>query len=100
LRVIERECLEKNYIIAQGIPIIKRMVPETRMTTSESVSRMIDDLPPDLRQEAIHYIEELARRKKKPATKKFSLTWAGGLSNLKNSTTSVELQHKAREWRD
>jgi len=34
------------------------------MTPSESVHRMIDDLPADLRQEAIHYIEELARRKK------------------------------------
>jgi hypothetical protein len=70
------------------------------MTSSESVHRMIDDLPPDLREEAIHYIEELARRKKKPAARKFSLAWAGGLSHLKSSTTSVELQHKAREWRD
>ena len=70
------------------------------MTTSESVHRMIDELPADLRLEAIHYIEELARRKKKPAVKKFNLEWAGGLSHLKSSTTSVELQHKAREWRD
>jgi hypothetical protein len=61
---------------------------------------MIDDLPPDLRSEAIHYIEELAKRKKKPGKKKFRLTWAGGLSHLKKSTTSVELQHAAREWRD
>lgn len=61
---------------------------------------MIDDLPPDLRQEAIHYIEELARRSKKPVKRKFNLTWARGLSHLKDSTTSVELQHAAREWRD
>jgi hypothetical protein len=70
------------------------------MTSAETVHRMIDELPPELRQEAVHYIEELARRKKKPIKKKFSLTWAGGLAHLKNSTTSVELQHKAREWRD
>jgi len=70
------------------------------MTTSKSVYRLIDELPPDLREEAIHYIEELARRKKKPEARKFGLTWAGGLSHLKSSTTSVELQHKAREWRD
>jgi len=44
---------------------------------------MIDNLPSDLRQEAIHYIEELARRKRKPAAKKFSLTWAGGSPTLK-----------------
>lgn len=61
---------------------------------------MIDDLPPDLRLEAIHYIEELAKRKKVAKKKKFSLSWAGGLSHLKNSTTSVELQHAASRWRD
>lgn len=70
------------------------------MTTSETVYRMIDELTPDLRQDAIRYIEELVRRKRKPCTKKFSLTWAGGLSHLKSSTTSVELQHKAQDWRD
>lgn len=70
------------------------------MTNSETVHRMIDALPADHRQEAMHYIEELARRKKKPAAKKFSLMWAGGLSNLKSSTTFVELQHTDHEWRD
>ena len=70
------------------------------MTSSESVSRMIDDLPPDLRREAIQYIEELARRRARAKNKKtISLSWAGGLSSLKDSTTSVELQHKALEWR-
>ncbi len=39
-------------------------------------------------------------RRKKTVEKKFNLTWAGGLSHLKTSITSVELQHKAREWRD
>jgi len=70
------------------------------MTPSETVHQMIDELPADLRQEAIHYIEELRPPEEKPAAKKFSLSWAGGLSHLKSSTTSGELQHKAREWRD
>jgi len=70
------------------------------MTSAETVHRMIDELPPELRQEAVHYIEELARRKKKSPGKKFSLSWAGGLAHIKGSTTSVELQHSAREWRD
>jgi len=55
------------------------------MTSAETVHRMIDDLPPDLRNKAIHYIEELAKRKKKPLKKKFRLTWAGGLSHLKKA---------------
>jgi hypothetical protein len=70
------------------------------MTSAKTVHRMIEELPPDLRQEAIQYIEELARRSKKPVKRKFGLAWAGGLSHLKESTTSVELQHAAREWRD
>lgn len=70
------------------------------MTSSETVYRMINDLPPDLRREAIHYIEELARRKNPAKKKKFSLSWAGGLAHLKDSTTSVELQHAASHWRD
>jgi hypothetical protein len=70
------------------------------MTSIKTVHRMIDELPPDLRNEAIHYIEDLVKKKKKPAAKKFSLSWAGGLAHLKNSTTSVELQHAACEWRD
>jgi hypothetical protein len=61
---------------------------------------MIEDLPPDLRQEAIHFIEELAKKKGKGTQKKFSLSWAGGLAHLKGSTTLPELQHAAREWRD
>jgi hypothetical protein len=41
---------------------------------------MIEDLPPDLRQEAIHFIEELAKKRQKAVHKKFSLSWAGGMS--------------------
>ncbi len=61
---------------------------------------MIEDLPPDLRNEAIQYIEELARRKKNTRKKKFRLGWAGGLSHLRKTITSVELQHEASKWRD
>jgi hypothetical protein len=31
--------------------------------------------------------------------KKFTLDWTGGLSSLKKDYSSVELQHKAMEWR-
>ena len=70
------------------------------MTFAEKVYRMIGDLPPDLRQQAIRFIEELAKKKRQAVRKKFSLSWAGGLAQLKGSTTSVELQHAAWEWRN
>lgn len=50
------------------------------MASTDSVHRMIEDLPPDLRQEAIHFIEELAKKRQKAVHKKFSLSWAGGMS--------------------
>ncbi|RPI36132.1 MAG: DUF2281 domain-containing protein [Methanoregulaceae archaeon] len=68
------------------------------MSSSDgSVEEKIRMLPPDLRQEAIHY--ELAKRKKKPQKKKFRRGWAGGLSHIDKSVTSVELQHEASKWR-
>jgi len=71
------------------------------MTSSAgSVEEKIRMLPPDLREEAIHFIEELAKRKKQPRKKKFRLGWAGGLSHIDKSVTSVELQHEASKWRD
>jgi len=35
----------------------------------------------------------------KPQTKAFIFDWEGGLSNLSDKFSSVELQHKALEWR-
>ncbi len=70
------------------------------MTSADTVHRMLDELPPHLQREAITYIEELAKWKKKHGKKKFRLNWAGGLAHLKDQTTSVELQHAANDWRD
>ncbi|MGD0079580.1 MAG: DUF2281 domain-containing protein [Methanoregula sp.] len=68
-------------------------------SSTGSVEEKIRMLPPDLREEAIHFIEELAKRKKQPRKKKFRLGWAGGLSHIDKSITSVELQHEASKWR-
>lgn len=69
-------------------------------SSAGSVEEKIRMLPPDLREEAIHFIEELAKRKKQPRKKKFRLGWAGSLSSIDKSVTSVELQHEASKWRD
>ena len=68
-------------------------------SSTGSVEEKIRMLPPDLREEAIHYIDELAKRKKNSGKKKFHLGWAGGLSHINKSITSVELQHEASKWR-
>ena len=47
------------------------------------------------------YIEFLKakRKKRSKGSAGFKFEWEGGLKELKNEYTSVELQHKASEWR-
>lgn len=60
----------------------------------------MEELPTDLKKEVLDYIEFLLQKYNKRKNKeKFRFDWEGGLSELKDKFTSVELQHKAREWR-
>jgi len=61
----------------------------------------IQRLPEDLRREVLDYIEFLLKKYKgkKIKTRKFKFDWEGGLSEIREKFTSVELQHKSLEWR-
>ncbi len=41
----------------------------------------------------------IQKYRKEEKREKFRFDWEGGLSELKEKYTSVELQHKALEWR-
>lgn len=58
-------------------------------------------LPEDLKREVLGYVDFLlSKYKSSEATKKkFKFDWEGGLSEIKEKFTSVELQHKTLEWR-
>lgn len=64
------------------------------------LSETLDKLPPELKREALDYIEFLTskyhvqRRRKRP-----TFGWAGGLRDMQGRFTAVELQHQANEWR-
>jgi antitoxin HicB len=45
------------------------------------------------------YIEILKENREKKTKKGFKFDWEYGLTKLKEKYTSVELQHKALEWR-
>jgi hypothetical protein len=63
-----------------------------------SLEELIKALPPELHQEAEAYLESLiARKGRKPKTA-LKLNWRGGLQDLKDRYTSVDLQHKAMQW--
>ncbi len=59
------------------------------------------ELPDHLKKQVLDFIEFLSEKYKghMQEQRKFKFDWEGGLSKLKNKTTSVELQHKALEWR-
>ena len=60
----------------------------------------IQELPEDLRREVMDYVEFLRRKyKNERRVKKFKFDQEGGLKEVADKYTSVELQHKALEWR-
>ncbi|HII94607.1 MAG: hypothetical protein APG12_01146 [Candidatus Methanofastidiosum methylothiophilum] len=65
------------------------------------IQSKFQSLSPELKKEVLDYIDFLISRNKnkKQKTKKLTFEWQGKLSDLKEEFTSVELQHKALEWR-
>ena len=59
------------------------------------------EFPEDLRKEVLDYMDFLLMKYKGKGTKakKFKFDWEGGLSEIREKVTSVELQHKSLEWR-
>ena len=57
-------------------------------------------LPPELQDEVIHFIDFLLTKKNSKRKKKANLAWIGGLKMYRNQYTAIELQKKALDWRD
>ena len=68
---------------------------------ANEIEQKIGQLPEDVKKHLIDYIEFLAKKYSSKPTQEdeFRFDWEGGLSELKDKYTSVELQHKALEWR-
>jgi len=67
---------------------------------SETLKTKLEELPENLEKEVLDYVEFLLHKYgKKTKRGSFRFDWEGGLSDLKEKCTSVELQHKASEWR-
>lgn len=64
----------------------------------QTFQELIEQLPPDLQQEAKDFIEFLLKTKVHRKQKKLRLTWAGALREFRDQFTSLELQKKALEW--
>ena len=66
----------------------------------ESLDEKIARLPKHLQQEVVDFVEFLFHKATKQGASKLTLAWAGGLREYRDQYTSLELQHKALEWRD
>lgn len=65
----------------------------------EDLDELLKELSPDLRDEVRAFAAFLlATRQKKPEGQP-TFRWAGALKDLRDQYTSVELQHKASDWR-
>ena len=70
------------------------------MNSPVALAEKIERLPPELRDRLGAFVDELLTIvPERGAGKRPRLGWAGGLSAARDTCTSVELQHRALEWR-
>jgi hypothetical protein len=70
------------------------------MTVKEKpLEEIVRELPPDLRAEVRDFAEFLVAKHARRARRTLRQDWAGALRAHGQQETSVELQHKALDWR-
>ena len=65
-----------------------------------TLEELVRELPTDLRAEVQDFIEFLLAKRGQRVRGALRQNWAGALRDSSQQYTSVELQHKASEWRD
>jgi hypothetical protein len=67
---------------------------------TEPIEKKFNKLPEHLKKEVTDFIEFLIKKHQAPGSSaKYNFNWEGGLSELKDEYSAVQLQHKAAEWR-
>ena len=65
-----------------------------------TIIEKIKELPPELQEEVINFIDFLRRKRSSKQKKKPNLKWIGGLKAYRDQFTALELQKKGADWRD
>ena len=65
-----------------------------------NIIEKFNQLPPDLQEKVIKYIDSLLTQKGLRRNKKPKLDWVGGLKEYRDQYTALELQKEAVDWRD
>ena len=72
----------------------------TETTMESTIIKKVRELPPELQEEVIHFIDSLHTKKSSKRKKKPNLEWIGGLKAYRDQFTALELQKKASDWKD
>jgi hypothetical protein len=64
-----------------------------------TLKELVEQLPPDLQDEARVFVEFLLEKKARKKERKLRQDWVGALRGYRDQYTSLELQKKALEWR-
>ena len=65
-----------------------------------NIVEKFNQLPPDLQEKVIKYIDSLLAKKELRRKKKLKLDWVGGLKEYRDQYTALELQKEAVDWMD
>ncbi len=66
------------------------------MMIEKEIEVVVQELPDQLKVLVLKYVKQLSKDKD---TSPFKFSWKGGLSDLNEQYTSIELQHRVLEWR-
>ena len=66
----------------------------------DNIIEKFNQLPPDLQEKVIKYIDSLLAQKELQQKKNPKLDWAGGLKEYRDQYTALELQKEAVDWRE
>ena len=64
------------------------------------IQKKLSELTPDKQLEVLKYIDSLKSKDNSQDKQFLNLNWTGGLKDLKDEYTSVELQKESHNWRD
>ena len=69
------------------------------MTTADKpLAELVEDLTPELQAQVRAYVTQLLQHHAGQARQPLQQGWAGALCDLRDTTTSVDLQHRVADW--
>jgi len=65
----------------------------------ENLEKLIQGLPPDLKQEVEDFVQFFLSKRARKTGKKLRQDWGGALKEYRQQYSALELQKRALEWR-